>query len=227
MHIWTSTLRETRSSPGARCTRGRTRCTRGSLPRCNSRGRQSGKRSTGSRIPRESEIAHSRKDSPRGVKALGEEILFFQKNPKNRHWGALRPGAWHCGPLRPAVRHYTVLRRRRRRRSGPSAPARLCAVDAEGGRRRRRSPSSSPRALVDPAAPGGGRHPEEGVEVTAVREGVEAIVGVEAARRRGSRRRGSPPSSRPPVVMEEGGGRPPSWRQPAVVEAARRRGGRE
>jgi hypothetical protein len=127
-------------------------------------------------------------------------FCFFKKNPKNRH----------CGPLRPAARHCTVLRRRRRRRSGPSAPVRLCAVDAEGGRRRRRSPSSSPRALVDPAAPGkGGRRLEEGVEVAAVGEGVEAVVGVESARRRGGRPLS--PSWRPPAVVEEGGGRPPSW----------------
>jgi hypothetical protein len=63
------------------------------------------------------------------------------------------------------------------------------------------------------------------VEVTAVGEGVEAVVRVEAAHRRGS-----PPSWRPPTVavVEAARRRGGRWRPPAVavVEAARRRGGR-
>jgi hypothetical protein len=52
-----------------------------------------------------------------------------------------------------------------------------------------------PRALVDIAAFGeGGCCPEEGVEVAAVGEGVEAAIGVEAIDGvEAARRRGSPP----------------------------------
>jgi hypothetical protein len=80
-----TTLRETGPSLGARCTWGWTSCTRGSLPQVQLSGKRvRGSAPRGSRLPREPEIAHSGKASPRGVKALGDEILFFQKTiPKN------------------------------------------------------------------------------------------------------------------------------------------------
>jgi hypothetical protein len=67
----------------------------------------------------------------------------------------------------------------------------------------------------------GGHRPEEGVEVAAVGEGVEAairveaIVRVEAARRRGGR----PPPWRKVEAARCHRGSPPSWRPLTIVEA--------
>jgi hypothetical protein len=235
------TLRETGSSPGARCTWGRTSCTRGILPRAQLSGKRVRERAPrGSRLPREPEIAHSGKDSLRGVEALEEENLFFlKKNPKI---GTMAP-ARHCGPLRPAARLCVVaiaavgrlhppLRRLRGRRRSPS---RLADADASWPRTSRRARR---RAEVA-AAPGVGarRRPHregvqasvgEGVEEAATapgvgarrrphREGIEAAVGegVEAAIGE---------------VVEEAGRewRSPGrgWRLRSVGSGVRRRSGR-
>jgi hypothetical protein len=117
-------LRETGSSPGARRTRGRTSCTLGSLPRVQLSGKRVwGSAPRGSRLPREPEITHSGKASLRGVKSLGEEILFFNPPPKSAlcpppagHPPLHRPPPLPPPYIRP-FRSRPPLRRRRRRRS--------------------------------------------------------------------------------------------------------------
>jgi hypothetical protein len=97
------TIWETGCSPSAGCTRGRASCTRGSLPRVQLSGKRvRGRALRGSRLPRESRIAHSGKYSPRGMLALGEDFCFFLKTTGQP--GTVGPSI--CSPLR---------RRRRRR----------------------------------------------------------------------------------------------------------------
>jgi hypothetical protein len=127
-------LRETGSSSGARCTRGWTSCTWGSLPRVQLSGKRvRGSAPRGSRLPRESEIAHSGKASPRGVKALGDENLFFLKNPKigivapSGRPPATAPSSVVATAVDPALPLLSA--------SVPSTPKEVAVV---GGRHRRR-----------------------------------------------------------------------------------------
>jgi hypothetical protein len=90
-----SSLRETLASPSAKCTRGRGKNTRGSLPWVHHSGKSlRGCLSRGRGLPRVPKIVHLGKPSPSAVLALGEDLtpsvlsVFFGKPlPRVQHSG--------------------------------------------------------------------------------------------------------------------------------------------
>jgi hypothetical protein len=88
--------------PGCKMHSGKDQLHSGKLARVLLSGKRvRGSAPRGSRLPREPEIAHSGKASPRGVKALREEILFFQKKPKI---GTVAPSGPGPGTVAPSGR---------------------------------------------------------------------------------------------------------------------------